>query len=40
MESIYLMKMSSRRRLRRLLHQLLWPAASVPHYGPEPMLGI
>jgi hypothetical protein len=37
METIYKMRMNGRRRLRRLIHQLLWPAAPVPHYGPEPM---
>ena len=33
-------RISWRRKLRRLLHHLLWPAASVRHYPGEPAWGI
>jgi len=31
--------MNGRRKLRRLLQQLLWPKVSVRHYGAEPLMG-
>lgn len=40
MNSVMYMKMSARRKLRRLLHLLLWPSASVRHWGWEPELSI
>ena len=35
-----MMRTTGRRKLRRLLQQLLWPTSSVRHYGFDPLMGI
>jgi hypothetical protein len=35
MKNLIMFRTSWRRKLRRLLHSLLWPAETVPHWCPN-----
>ena len=40
MNTNVMMRVAGRRKLRRLLHALLWPSATVRHWGWEPELSL
>ena len=40
MTNVMMMKHAGRRKLRRLLALLLWPPASVRHYGFDPGMSL
>ena len=40
MANLVMMRMSGRRKLRRLLQHLLWPRVTVRHWDATPALGL